>query len=158
MVCAVASALCRGTMTGLQADRQDGYDNYTGIFFPCSALLVTACYCVSAIPLQDLGLTHTRSSCKGPAGFSLPLSARNTSGFVGSAARGWRMGQIWPGSYWDDWGSPSPVSLHVCRGWLVHLTQGHRHWHPPSPSLALSQAAGDQQLNKNHPTEQAQRA
>lgn len=79
-------------MTGLWADRQDGYDNYTGLFFPCSALLVTACYCVSAIPLQDLGLTHTRSSCKGPEGFSLPLSARNTSGFVGSAARGWENG------------------------------------------------------------------
>lgn len=39
LVCAVASTLCRGTMTGLQADQQDGYDNYTGIFF---SLLGTA--------------------------------------------------------------------------------------------------------------------
>lgn len=39
LVCAVAFTLCRGTMTGLQAARQDGYDNYTGIFF---SLLGTA--------------------------------------------------------------------------------------------------------------------
>lgn len=67
LVCAAACALCAGTMTGLQADQQDGYDNYAGIFFPCLALLVTACHCVFAIPAWDLGQTHTRSPCKGPA-------------------------------------------------------------------------------------------
>lgn len=41
-----------------------------GYFFPCSALLVTACYCLSAIPVQDLGLTHMDSSCKGTIFFT----------------------------------------------------------------------------------------
>lgn len=59
-MCAVASALSTGTMTALQADQQDGYDHYAGIFFPCLALLLTACYCVFAAgadphtqPLQE---------------------------------------------------------------------------------------------------------
>lgn len=89
-------------MTGLQADWQDGCNNYTGIFFPCSALLVTACYCVSAVPEWDPGLNQ--GLCMAFfAAWCLPCFW-----IYVLCSQGLRMGQIWP-----NWDSPSPALLHV---------------------------------------------
>lgn len=87
-MCAVASALSTGTMTALQADQRDGYDHYAGIFFPCLALLLTACYCVFAAGADP----HTQPLQEPCMIFFLPLGACNASGFVHSAAQGWGNG------------------------------------------------------------------
>lgn len=81
-------------MTGLQADQQDGCDNYAGIFFPCLALMATACYCVFAIPAWDLGQTHTAAHARALQDFFLLPGACNVLVLCALQARAGGMGQI----------------------------------------------------------------
>lgn len=88
-----------------------------GYFFPCLALLGTACYCVFAIPAWHLGQTHTRSPCKvQDFFFFLPLDACNASGFMCSAVQGWgnELNLTWLN--WDNWGLSQSCSTPSLQG------------------------------------------